>query len=60
MKRPIAYVASTGRGVPAKILKNDDFAALGLETNDEWITSRTGIKERRIASDTETTASMSA
>jgi hypothetical protein len=30
MKRPIAYIAGTGRGVPAKILKNDDFAALGL------------------------------
>jgi 3-oxoacyl-[acyl-carrier-protein] synthase III len=60
MKRPIAYFAGTGRGVPDKILKNDDFAALGLETNDEWITSRTGIKERRIAQAGETTASMAA
>ena len=60
MKRPIAYIAGTGRGVPNKVLKNDDFAALGLETNDEWITSRTGIKERRIAEAGETTASMAA
>jgi 3-oxoacyl-[acyl-carrier-protein] synthase III len=60
MKRPIAYIAGTGRGVPDKILRNDDFAALGLETNDEWITSRTGIKERRIAQAGETTASMAA
>jgi len=60
VKRPVAYIASTGRGVPAKILRNNDFAALGLETDDEWITSRTGIKERRIASADETTASMSA
>jgi 3-oxoacyl-[acyl-carrier-protein] synthase-3 len=60
MKRPIAYIAGTGRGVPEKILRNDDFAALGLETNDEWITSRTGIKERRIAQAGETTASMAA
>jgi 3-oxoacyl-[acyl-carrier-protein] synthase-3 len=60
MKRPICYIAGTGRGVPDKILRNDDFAALGLETNDEWITSRTGIKERRIAQAGETTASMAA
>jgi 3-oxoacyl-[acyl-carrier-protein] synthase-3 len=60
MKRPIAYVAGTGRGVPDKILRNNDFAALGLETDDEWITSRTGIKERRIAAAGETTASMAA
>lgn len=60
MKRPIAYFAGTGRGVPDKIFLNSDFATLGLETDDEWITSRTGIKERRIAAEGETTASMSA
>src|SRR4051812_48606264 len=60
MKRPIAYIAGTGRGVPDKVLRNEDFAAMGLETNDEWITSRTGIKERRIAGPNETTCSMAA
>jgi 3-oxoacyl-[acyl-carrier-protein] synthase-3 len=60
VKRPVAYIASMGRGVPAKVLRNSDFAALGIETDDEWITSRTGIKERRIAAPNETTASMSA
>jgi 3-oxoacyl-[acyl-carrier-protein] synthase-3 len=60
MRRPIAYIAGTGRGVPDRILRNDDFAALGLDTNDEWITSRTGIKERRIAKEGETTCSMAA
>jgi 3-oxoacyl-[acyl-carrier-protein] synthase-3 len=60
VKRPIANIAGTGRGVPDKIFRNSDFAALGLETDDEWITSRTGIKERRIAAPDETTASMSA
>jgi 3-oxoacyl-[acyl-carrier-protein] synthase-3 len=60
MKRPIAYISGTGRGVPDKILRNEDFAAMGLETNDEWITSRTGIKERRIAQAGETTCSMAA
>jgi 3-oxoacyl-[acyl-carrier-protein] synthase-3 len=46
MKRPVAYVAGTGRGIPAKVMTNHDFAALGLETNDEWIVERTGIRER--------------
>ncbi|HEX7019668.1 MAG TPA: beta-ketoacyl-ACP synthase III [Gemmatimonadaceae bacterium] len=58
MKRPIAYFAGTGRGVPEKVLTNFDFAKMGLETDDEWITSRTGIKERRIAGANETTCSM--
>jgi 3-oxoacyl-[acyl-carrier-protein] synthase-3 len=49
MKRPIAYVASTGRGIPATLLKNSDFAAMGIETTDQWIVERTGIRERHIA-----------
>jgi 3-oxoacyl-[acyl-carrier-protein] synthase-3 len=60
MKRPIAYIAGTGRGVPDKVMTNHDFAALGLETNDQWIVERTGIKERRIAVEGETTCSMAA
>ena len=60
MKRPIAYLAGTGRGVPAHVMRNADFAALGLETSDEWIVERTGIKERRIAKNGETTCSMAA
>jgi 3-oxoacyl-[acyl-carrier-protein] synthase-3 len=58
MKRPIAYVAGTGRGIPAKVMTNHDFAALGLETSHEWIFERTGIVERRIAAPNETTCSM--
>ena len=49
MKRPIAYFAGTGRGVPAAVMTNFDFAAIGIETTDEWIVERTGIKERHIA-----------
>jgi 3-oxoacyl-[acyl-carrier-protein] synthase-3 len=60
MKRPVAYVAGTGRGIPAKVMTNNDFAALGLETNDEWIVERTGIRERHIAVEGETTCSMAA
>lgn len=60
MKRPRVYFAGTGRGVPDKIFRNEDFAAMGLDTSDEWIMSRTGIKERRIAAEGETTATMAA
>ena len=58
MKRPVAYVAGTGRGIPAKVMTNHDFAALGLETSHEWIVERTGIVERRIAAAEESTCSM--
>jgi 3-oxoacyl-[acyl-carrier-protein] synthase-3 len=60
MKRPIAQLASIGRGVPAKVMTNHDFAALGIETSHEWIVERTGICERRIASNGESTCSMAA
>ena len=60
MKRPIAYVAGTGRGIPARVMTNHDFAALGLETSHDWIVERTGIVERHIATATETTCSMAA
>jgi 3-oxoacyl-[acyl-carrier-protein] synthase-3 len=60
VKRPVAYFAGTGRGVPAKVMTNNDFAALGLETSDEWIVERTGIRERHIAVEGETTCSMAA
>jgi 3-oxoacyl-[acyl-carrier-protein] synthase-3 len=58
VKRPVAYVAGTGRGIPAKVMTNYDFAALGLETSHEWIFERTGIVERRIAGPDESTCSM--
>jgi 3-oxoacyl-[acyl-carrier-protein] synthase-3 len=41
-------------------MTNHDFAALGLETNDEWIVERTGIRERHIAVEGETTCTMAA
>jgi 3-oxoacyl-[acyl-carrier-protein] synthase-3 len=57
-KGPVPYRAAiTGCGsfVPEKILTNDDLAEM-VDTSDEWITTRTGIKVRHIASDSETTA----
>ncbi len=60
MKRPIAAVVGTGRGVPDTIMTNNDFAAIGIETSHEWIVERSGIVERRIAKNGVTTASMAA
>jgi len=51
--------AGTGRAVPAKVLTNADLEKL-VDTSDEWITTRTGIRERRIAGWNETTASLAA
>jgi 3-oxoacyl-[acyl-carrier-protein] synthase-3 len=56
MKRPVAYLAGTGRGVPSTIMTNNDFAAIGIETSHEWIFERSGIVERRIAKNGESTA----
>ena len=55
--RPGASIAGTGSYVPEKVLSNDDLTKM-VDTSDEWITVRTGIKQRRIASDGQTTASM--
>jgi 3-oxoacyl-[acyl-carrier-protein] synthase-3 len=60
VRRPIAYLAGVGKYAPPKILRNADFAALGIETDDEWIIQRTGIRERHIAADDETNCQMSA
>ena len=60
MKRPVAYIAGTGRGIPAKVMTNHDFAAIGIETDHDWIVERTGIVERHIGRPDETTMSMAA
>ena len=48
-----AAIAGTGRAVPAKVLTNADLEKL-VDTSDEWITTRTGVRERRMAADGET------
>lgn len=50
-----AKITGTGSALPAKILTNADLALM-VDTSDEWITTRTGIKERRISSDGEYTS----
>ncbi|NDJ61159.1 MAG: ketoacyl-ACP synthase III [Chloroflexi bacterium] len=52
-----AHIVGWGMAVPETVLTNDDLAAI-VETNDEWIMSRTGIRERRIASERETSATL--
>ncbi len=45
---PYAHITGWGMYVPEPILTNDDICKL-VDTNDEWIRERTGIRERRIA-----------
>lgn len=52
-----AVVKATGGALPDKILDNHDLEKL-VDTSDEWITTRTGIKQRRIASEAESTATL--
>ena len=44
-----ARVTGTGSCLPGKPVSNDDLAASGIDTNDEWIVSRTGIRSRFLA-----------
>jgi len=55
----MAYAAfrSIGAYAPEKILTNEDLSHM-VDTTDEWITKRTGIKERHIAAENETTSDM--
>jgi 3-oxoacyl-[acyl-carrier-protein] synthase-3 len=52
-----AAITGLGAAVPKKVLTNADLEKL-VDTNDEWITQRTGIKERRIVGPEESTASL--
>ena len=59
--KPLRTVSIIGTGsyVPEKILTNADLSRM-VNTSDDWITTRTGIKERRIAAKDETTSDMAA
>ncbi len=52
-----ARIIGTGSYVPKKVVTNHDLAKL-VDTTDEWITERTGIKERRIVEKGETTSDL--
>jgi len=52
-----AKIVGTGMSVPERIMTNEDFAHI-VETNDEWIVQRTGMKERRIAENDQATSDL--
>lgn len=52
-----ARITGTGSYLPKRVLTNDDLASI-VDTSDEWIVTRTGMKERRIAAEDEYTSDM--
>ncbi|MGE3308789.1 MAG: 3-oxoacyl-ACP synthase, partial [Limisphaerales bacterium] len=52
-------VTGVGSYVPSRVLTNADLSRM-VDTNDEWITTRTGIRERRIAAEDEATSDLAA
>lgn len=54
-----AAVVGLGTALPREVVTNDDLAAR-LDTSDEWIVARSGIRERRIAGDHESTVTLAA
>jgi 3-oxoacyl-[acyl-carrier-protein] synthase III len=52
-----SIITGCGTYLPKRVMKNSDFEGV-VETSDEWIQQRTGIRERRIAADGETTADL--
>jgi 3-oxoacyl-[acyl-carrier-protein] synthase III len=52
-----AVISGWGTALPPKVLTNQDLADMGLDTSDEWIVERTGIRERHVGG---TTAGLSA
>ena len=50
-------IIGTGSYMPEKVLTNDDLSKI-VDTSDDWITSRTGIRERRIAADGQATSDL--
>jgi 3-oxoacyl-[acyl-carrier-protein] synthase-3 len=58
MNQRYAKITGWGKYVPERVLTNHDLEQM-VETSDEWITTRTGIKERHIRGENDTTSSMS-
>lgn len=56
--RPFAEIAGLGVGVPDRVMTNADFESM-LDTSDQWIVERTGIRERHIAGPDQSVAQLS-
>lgn len=54
---PHAHITGWGMAVPGRVVTNEELSKI-VDTTDEWIASRTGIRERRVAGSGETTASL--
>ncbi|KGQ18952.1 3-oxoacyl-(acyl-carrier-protein) synthase, KASIII [Lysobacter dokdonensis DS-58] len=52
-----ARIAGTGSYLPEKVVTNDDLSKI-IDTSDEWIAARTGIRERHVAAEGETTGDL--
>src|SRR4030042_4980261 len=52
-----AHVVGWGKYVPRRLLTNDELSRM-VDTSDQWIRERTGIQERHLIEDGETTSSM--
>jgi len=57
VKRPFAELWGTGSYAPPRVMTNDEFSKF-LDTSDQWIQERTGIRERRVSTKDETNACM--
>ena len=53
----VSVLRGVGGHLPSKVLTNDDLAKM-VDTTDEWIAARTGIRKRHIAADGETTSDL--
>ena len=53
-----AYITATAHSVPDKIMTNHDLEKL-VDTSDQWIQSRTGIKQRHVVNSDEATSDIS-
>jgi 3-oxoacyl-[acyl-carrier-protein] synthase III len=64
MSRTFSRITGTGSGLPQRVVTNDELArelaTRGIETSDEWIVARTGIRQRYIAEPGVTTAELGA
>jgi 3-oxoacyl-[acyl-carrier-protein] synthase-3 len=56
-ERIYSRIAGTGSYLPEKVVTNDDLSKV-VDTSDEWIRTRTGIRERRVAAEGQTTSDM--
>src|SRR4051812_33796404 len=56
-RMPSTVILGTGSYAPERVLSNADLTRM-VDTSDEWIVSRSGIRERRIAAPGETTSDM--